>query len=141
MGLLDTYQEGTQTSIQVMQDRPLESAQPSIGQHPSELIIFFALLLVGFFIYRKLRSRLRQPVNRVAFITLVPSYILSAIFIAHDMAQCRPLMCKPWLWESLSDYLSYDNFQLIMAMTVGSFIFAFFFDETVLRLLRWIKNG
>lgn len=141
MSLWETHREGIESVGDFIQQRPLEPPKPPLETYPSELIIFVVIVFVGLVTYRKLRHRLRQPINRVAFVTLVPSYILSAIFMAHDMAQCQPLRCKPWLWESLSYYLSYDDFQLIMSIAITSFVVAFFFDETILKLFRWIKNG
>lgn len=141
MGLYEANQEGTEMVIKFMSERPIEPPKPPLETYPTELIIFVVIVFLGLVTYRKLRHRLKQPTNRVAFLTLVPSYILSAIFMAHDMAQCQPLRCKPWLWESLSYYLSYDDFQLIMSLAIASFVVAFFFDETILRLLKWIKHG
>lgn len=67
MGLLDTYQEGTDLVTKFQIDRPLEPPPPSLELYPSETIIFVVLILIGFLIYRKLRHRLLQPINRIAF--------------------------------------------------------------------------
>lgn len=141
MGLQDAYQEGTEMVSKFMLERPLEPPPQSLELYSSETIIFVVLILIGYLIYRKLRHRLVQPINRISFLILVPGYILSATFTAHDMAPCWPLKCRPSLWSSVSAYFSYDSFQIIIAITVASFIVAFFFNETVMRLIKWIKHG
>lgn len=141
MGILDTYQEENEKVMEFIQGLPLEPPKPPIEKYPSEIVVVAGFLLVGYIVFRQLQHRIRTPINRISSLILVPSYFLSSIYIAHEMGTCGPFRCRPAFWAELSQYLSYDDYSLIMATTVVSFIFAFFFDETVLKLLRWIKHG
>jgi|GEM_PF-1873111 len=137
MGLYEANQEGTDLVTQFQIDRPLEPPPPPLEEYPSEVIVVMGFLLVGYLVFKQLRHRIRSPLSRVSLLILIPGYFVSSIYIAHEYGTCG----EPGLWSAVSAYLSYDAFQIIILITVASFIVAFFFNETVMKVARWVNHG
>jgi hypothetical protein len=140
MGLYDANQEGIDLVTQFQIDRPLEPPPPPLEKYPSEVIVVMGFLFISYLVFKQLRHRTRSPLSRIALLILIPGYLVSSIYIAHEYGTCGEFRCRPGLWSVLSAYLSYDAFQIIIPITVASFIVAFFSNETVMKLVRWVMS-